>query len=80
MSTPESVAVPRQKLNQCKKANTTLPSGARLDSANAASKRPRTTAQFLAWQERQELHYEFDGFQPIAMAAALQLMRRSCKT
>ena len=25
-------------------------------------------AQFLAWEERQELRYEFDGFQPVAMA------------
>jgi len=26
-----------------------------------------TLEQFLAWEERQELRYEFDGFQPIAM-------------
>ena len=26
-----------------------------------------TLAQFLAWEERQELRYEFDGFQPVAM-------------
>jgi len=24
-------------------------------------------AEFLAWEERQELRYEFDGFQPVAM-------------
>jgi Uma2 family endonuclease len=35
---------------------------------NVALKRPWTTEQFLAWEERQELRYEFDGFQPIAMA------------
>ncbi|MGA3401934.1 MAG: hypothetical protein ABSC95_22190 [Acetobacteraceae bacterium] len=23
--------------------------------------------QFLAWEERQPLRYEFDGFQPVAM-------------
>jgi Uma2 family endonuclease len=26
-----------------------------------------TLAEFLEWEERQELRYEFDGFQPIAM-------------
>jgi Uma2 family endonuclease len=26
-----------------------------------------TLPQFLAWEERQELRYEFDGFQPVAM-------------
>jgi len=35
---------------------------------NIALKRPWTTEQFLAWEERQELRYEFDGFQPVAMA------------
>jgi Uma2 family endonuclease len=33
---------------------------------NVALKRPWTTEQFLAWEERQELRYEFDGFQPVA--------------
>ena len=27
-----------------------------------------TLQQFLAWEERQALRYEFDGFQPVAMA------------
>jgi Uma2 family endonuclease len=35
---------------------------------NVVLKRPWTTEQFLAWEERQELRYEFDGFQAIAMA------------
>ena len=26
-----------------------------------------TREQFLAWEEKQELRYEFDGFQPVAM-------------
>jgi hypothetical protein len=26
-----------------------------------------TVAEFLAWEERQELRWEFDGFQPVAM-------------
>jgi Uma2 family endonuclease len=33
----------------------------------AALRRPMTLAEFLAWEERQELRYEFDGFQPVAM-------------
>ncbi len=28
---------------------------------------PMTLAGFLAWEEWQELRYEFDGFQPLAM-------------
>ena len=35
---------------------------------NVAVRSPMTLQQFLAWEERQELRYEFDGFQPIAMA------------
>jgi len=34
---------------------------------NVALKQPWTLEQFLAWEERQELRYEFDGFRPIAM-------------
>jgi Uma2 family endonuclease len=29
-----------------------------------------TAQQFLAWEERQELRYEFDGSQPVAMTGA----------
>lgn len=29
--------------------------------------KPMTTAEFLAWEERRELRFEFDGFAPIAM-------------
>ncbi len=35
---------------------------------NVALRKPMTVEQFLAWEDRQELRYEFDGFQPIAMA------------
>lgn len=35
---------------------------------NVALRKPMTTEQFLAWEERQELRYEFDGCKPIAMA------------
>ncbi len=34
---------------------------------NVALRSPVTLPQFLAWEERQELRYEFDGFQPIAI-------------
>jgi len=34
---------------------------------NVALRRPMTVAEFLAWEERQELRYEFDGFRPVAM-------------
>ncbi len=29
--------------------------------------RPMTVDEFLAWEERQELRWEFDGFEPVAM-------------
>jgi len=29
--------------------------------------KPMTREEFLAWEERQDLRYEFDGFQPMAM-------------
>ena len=29
-----------------------------------------TAEEFLAWEERQELRHEFDGFQPVAMTGA----------
>lgn len=34
---------------------------------NVALRTPMTIEQFLAWEDRQELRYEFDGFQPVAM-------------
>ena len=34
---------------------------------NVALRKPMSLAEFLAWEERQELRYEFDGFQPVAM-------------
>jgi Uma2 family endonuclease len=29
--------------------------------------RPMTISEFLAWEEQQELRWEFDGFEPVAM-------------
>jgi Uma2 family endonuclease len=34
---------------------------------NIALRKTMTVAEFLAWEERQPLRYEFDGFQPVAM-------------
>jgi Uma2 family endonuclease len=34
---------------------------------NIALRKSMTLEQFLAWEERQELRYEFDGLQPVAM-------------
>lgn len=34
---------------------------------NVVVRQRMTLEQFLAWEERQELRYEFDGFQPVAM-------------
>jgi Uma2 family endonuclease len=33
----------------------------------AAQRKPMTLAEFLDWEERQELRYEFDGVAPVAM-------------
>ena len=34
---------------------------------NLALRKPMTLAEFLAWESRQELRYEFDGVGPVAM-------------
>ena len=34
---------------------------------SAVQQKPMTREQFLAWEEKQPLRYEYDGFQPIAM-------------
>ena len=39
---------------------------------NVALRRPMTMPEFLAWEERQELRYEFDGFRPVAMTGGTQ--------
>jgi len=36
-------------------------------SMNVALRRTMSLQQFLAWEERQALRFEFDGFQPVAM-------------
>ena len=39
---------------------------------NVALRRPMTLPEFLVWEERQELRYEFDGFRPVAMTGGTQ--------
>ena len=34
---------------------------------NVALRKPMSLDEFLAWEREQELRYEFDGFQPVAM-------------
>jgi Uma2 family endonuclease len=34
---------------------------------SSAVRKPMTLDEFLAWEERQELRWEFDGFAPVAM-------------
>lgn len=38
-----------------------------LSRMSAVLRRPMTLEEFLAWEERQELRWEFDGFDPVAM-------------
>ena len=38
-----------------------------------------TLAEFLDWEERQELRYEFDGFQPIAMTGGTAAARNDLR-
>ena len=41
---------------------------ANLSPMNLTVRKPMTLAEFLAWEERQEQRYEFDGSEPVAMA------------
>ena len=42
---------------------------------NLAVRKPMSLAEFLEWEERQELRYEFDGVEPSAMTGG---SLRSC--
>lgn len=39
---------------------------------NVALRKPMTVGQFLAWEAKQELRYEFDGIQPVAMTGGTE--------
>jgi Uma2 family endonuclease len=45
-----------------------MPNRASLSPMTLTAPRPVTLTEFLAWEERQELRYEFDGVEPVAMA------------
>jgi Uma2 family endonuclease len=50
---------------------------------NGALRKPMSVAEFLAWEERQELRYEFDGLQARAMTggtAAHSIVQRNLIT
>ena len=40
---------------------------ATMAAMNLAVRKPMSFAEFLEWEERQELRYEFDGVEPVAM-------------
>jgi Uma2 family endonuclease len=47
---------------------------------NVALRQPMTLEEFLAWEQRQELRREFDGFRPVAMTggtAARSVIQRN---
>src|SRR5882672_4186029 len=39
---------------------------------SVAQRKPMTVDEFLDWESRQELKYEFDGFAPVAMTGGTQ--------
>lgn len=43
-------------------------SHAKISTMNLAVRTPMSLAEFLEWESKQDLRYEFDGVQPIAMA------------
>jgi len=49
----------------------------------SAALKPMTVEEFLAWEERQEGRYEFDGFRPVAMTGgtiAHEVIGRNLRT
>jgi len=47
---------------------------------NVVTRKSMTVEAFLAWEERQELRYAFDGFEPVAMTGGPRGIRRSSGT
>jgi Uma2 family endonuclease len=47
------------------------------DDSMSASLKPLTVDEFLAWERGQELRYEFDGIQPVAMTGGSFLHART---
>src|SRR5271165_3589388 len=53
-----------------KKERSPMRNRATMAAMNLAVRKPMSLAEFLEWEERQELRYEFDGVEPSAMAGA----------
>lgn len=53
-----------------------MPVHARLAAMNIPLRNPMTLAEFLEWESKQDLRYEFDGVQPIAMAGGTRAHAR----
>jgi len=47
---------------------------------SAVLQRPMSMAECLAWEEKQELRYEFDGYQPVAMTGGTLVHEAICGT
>ena len=45
-----------------------------------ALRRPMTAEEFLAWEEAQDLRWEFDGVRPVAMTGGSALTTGICDT
>ena len=45
---------------------------------SAVLQRPMTLTDFLTWEERQEVRYEFDGFAPVAMTGGTARHEQIC--
>jgi len=39
---------------------------------NVALRKPMTVAEFLAWEDKQEFRWEFNGFEPVAMTGGTE--------
>ena len=53
---------------------------ATMAAMNLAMRKPMSLAEFLEWEERQELRYEFDGVEPSAMTGEASAMPPSSAT
>jgi len=49
---------------------------ANLSPMNLTVRKPMTLAEFLEWEDRQELRYEFNGVEPVAMTGGVGIDRK----
>jgi Uma2 family endonuclease len=67
-STPSCATEAEAQTPSAKPRKTSMRNRATLSPMNLTATKPMTLAEFLAWEERQDLRYEFDGSEPVAMA------------